>query len=1067
MALDPQHGLHVDALFESGGLNSTRLQQPQSGALPLLIASLTEQPLWTFYIGHGTSTAWSSVAPHFTDNSLPQIQDSRPAIVVSVACATADFDEPQQSIAEEWTLDLLNGGALCYIGATESTAFFFSDTIGIATLEAVFEHGYTSVGKALDYGKLRCAESFPQGPGELTEETIQQFELLGDPSLRPFTRAPVVSNVTVPEVVPVGTAQIPITVLAGGHAVTNADVILSSPTTPPRLTQTNSDGLALVTLPFSSEHAWTIVVRGSGIMTVERTVTVVPIAGPLVQLQEIELDESSGDMDGHADRGESGTLRVLLRNAGTAVSTPATLRLECSSSALAISPLTLSVPALAPQTEDWLDATASYSISSSAQNGAAAVIQAWLGTGTNARFAGSFSILLQAPQIELESQSLSELEGDGDGLPEAGEQLELVLTLVNRGGEPLRLPAADCLPDHNYLHIQNTRWTADSIDAGATETVTFDFVCDSITPRGFPFEYNVALTAANNDDQDFWGRYRIGQVPVLLYVLDSEPQQVPGIVGALDVLGIEHETATVLPTDLSRYASIWIFCGVHPNQQPLSTQSAQRIAAYLDDGGACYWEGGDVWAFDYQTALHPYFGIEGVSDGYGDAGPIAGVRGRFTDGMEFSYSGENSFIDRIQARDGAFEILNNDRSNAVYCLGVANAGETYRTVGASIELGALNDAHAPSTRVHLIRSILEWFEIPVLHDLTPPVITHIPIGAWHHPGAPIPIFADVQDESEIDFVACDYRINNGGFETVSMQGGVSGYSAQLPAQPLGTTVYYRLRAADRSLPSNTTVTDEYQLVVENYADRIVEITPVAETLNWMRKRGSNGTFSLIKDQEGERSIVLMGEEPGRVSTYVTTPFDLSSFASPTLSFCSMLTGHNTGETSAARILASTDNGTSFPILIWRADDMDAPGHNWIEEGGLNALAGQNSVVLKFVYYANKYWEISQAQISEGTPKVAPARNLIVIPGEIIGLKWSPSTSKNATYKIYAAPSLQEPFIPIAVTTDTTYDDHESASQNQRFYRVEAIQESGPSTVCKRADSPIFEKTARSFLRRTL
>jgi hypothetical protein len=142
VAIDPQHGLHVQSIFQSAGLNSTRLQQPQSSALPLLLESLTSQPLWTFYIGHGTVNSWSSVAPHFTDNSLPQIQSSRPSMVVSVACATADFDEPEQSIAEEWTLDLLSGGALCYIGATESTAFFYSDTIGIAALEAVSREAF-------------------------------------------------------------------------------------------------------------------------------------------------------------------------------------------------------------------------------------------------------------------------------------------------------------------------------------------------------------------------------------------------------------------------------------------------------------------------------------------------------------------------------------------------------------------------------------------------------------------------------------------------------------------------------------------------------------------------------------------------------------------------------------------------------------------------------------------------------------------------------------------------------------------------------------------------------------
>ncbi|MBL0061914.1 MAG: hypothetical protein IPP40_10695 [bacterium] len=433
VALDPLHGQQVNSVFQGAGLSSTALQQPQSGALPLLLSALNDQPLWTFYIGHGNAQGWSSVAPHFTDAALPQIPNARPGIVVSVACATADFDESENCIAEDWTLNLLTGGALCYIGATESTAFFYSDTIGLATLEAVFDRDYSSIGKALDYGKLRCAEFFPQAPGGLTEETIQQFILFGDPSFRPFTSTPVAAQIEIPDILPVGSTHIPITVRYNNRGVPNVEAVLTSPTTSPIIAYTDADGFVLLTLPVTTEHQWTVMLRGLNIRSTEHNLSVVPVAGPLVQMQQIELDENVGDNDGRADRGESGTLRVLLRNAGTSASEPGTLRLESSSGALTFSPAQLSLPSLAPQTEDWLDATANYSISTTVSNGVTAVVQAWTGAGQGAAFAGSYSITLQSPHIELEHQSLTELVGDGDQLPEAGEQLSLSLVVSNRG----------------------------------------------------------------------------------------------------------------------------------------------------------------------------------------------------------------------------------------------------------------------------------------------------------------------------------------------------------------------------------------------------------------------------------------------------------------------------------------------------------------------------------------------------------------------------------------------------------------------------------------------------------
>ncbi len=1065
VALDPIHGQQVNSVFQSAGLSSTALQQPQSGALPLLLNSLNDQPLWTFYIGHGNAQGWSSVAPHFTENALPQIQTARPGIVVSVACATADFDETENCIAEDWTLGLLNGGALCYIGATESTAFFYSDTIGLATLEAVFDRDYSSIGKALDYGKLRCAEFFPQAPGGLTEETIQQFILFGDPSLRPFTTTPVSAQIEIPEVLPVGSTQIPITIRYNNRGVPNCEAVLTSPLTGPIITQTDADGFALLTLPVTTEQQWTVMLRGLNIRATSHTVSVVPVAGPLVQLQQIELDENIGDHDGRADRGESGTLRVLLRNAGTSASEPGTLRLECSSSSLNFSPALLAMPSLPPQTEDWLEATANYSISTTVSNGVTAVVQAWNGTGASAPFAGSNSITLQSPHIELEYQSLAELVGDGDQIPEAGEQHSLSLVISNRGGEPLRLPIADCNPDHQYLHIQNTRWQSDSIATNQVDTISYIFQCDAETPRGYAFEFNVALSGTNSPEQSFWGHYRIGQVPVLLYVLDSQPQQLPGIQGALQVLGIEFETVNQLPTDLSRYSSVWIFCGVHPNQEAISSQAAQRIADYLDDGGCCYWEGGDVWAFDYETALHPYFGIDGLSDGSGDAGPLEGVRGRFTEGMSFAYSGENSFIDRIRSIGSAVEILSNTRENARYALCVANASGNYKTIGSSIELGALQDGEAPSTRVHLVRKILEWFEIPVLHDLTPPSITHVPLGVWHNANRPIPIFADVQDESELDVVACDYQVNGGTMQSVTLHAEQGGYLALLPAQPIGSRITYRLRAADRSTPQNTTVSDEYVLTIENYADRIVDLVPRAESLEWMRKRGATGTFSLTSGQNAENSIVLIGDKSARTCAYVTDVIDLTNFASPELEFCSELSGGNHREPVTARIVASTDGGATFPHLLWR--QSAAPDQKeLIQESNLTALAGQQNVVIKFLYYADKYWEISNLHVRDSHAGAKPVRNLIVKPGEIVSLHWLPSQTNGVSYRVLAAPSLSDQFVPIATVKDTFYSDPESLKLPQRFYRVEEDSETLYRGTCQPMLSLPFNRISSSFRHRS-
>ncbi|MBK8128699.1 MAG: hypothetical protein IPK53_07040 [bacterium] len=1064
VALDPEHGEQIHTLFSGAGLTTTALQQPQSGALPLLLNSLNAEPLWTFYIGHGTVDRWSSVAPHLTATGLASIQNARVGVVVSVACATADFDEGSPSLAEAWNVQQLQG-ALCYIGATESTAFFYSDTIGLATVEAAFSLNFDYLGHAFDFGKMRCAESFPQLAGGLTEETIQQFVLLGDPSLRPYTASPLVTTVELPNTVPIGTTHVPITVRRNNVPAANAEVTLSSPAWPPRQVRTDADGFALIELPATTAHRWSVMVRGHNLLPSEHTVDVIPVSGPLVQVQTLEITDPNGDADGRPDRGESGLLRVLVRNNGSAAAPAASLRIECSTPAFTLVPQLLTSPALFPQTEEWLESAATFTVSDSVQDGTTAVLQFWNGTDHEAGFAGSVSLRLDAPSVVVTSQTLREWMGDSDGEPEAGEQLALELVVANRGQEVLRSPVADCFPDHDYLHIDSTRWTGRDLLPGQMDTLRYTFRCHSNTPRGYAFEYNIALSADNQPVESFWGSHRISRIPALLYVLDSQPQQVNGVEATLAALGIEFVRSSTLPNDLSSYASIWIFCGVHPNQEPLPAEHAQRIAEYLDDGGACYWEGGDVWSFDNPTNLHPYFGIDGLADGTGDAGPVAGVRGRFTEGMNFLYNGENSFIDRITAMGSAENILTNGRSGAEYALCVANSGTTYRTVGSSIEIGALIDASAPSRRIDLIRSILNWFDIPVLHDLTPPVITHLPLNRWFHDGRPIPITCDVQDDSELDMVACDYRINGGAPQTTELTYDGAEFAALLPAQPYGTTIAYRLRAADRSTPQNTTVTDEFVLTVEWYQDRAVQLFTPGESLSRLRKRGASGTVTLVNLGPAQQSLVLIGDRRAQTCTFVTDVLDLSTMLAPELSFCSVLSGRNAREPVVARVLGSTDGGATFPHLLWRSGGATNTAEA-VRTEVLKPLIGQTNVVVKFVYYADRYWEVAEPTLTEAAAQPEPVRNLVVRPGEVISLHWRPADLPGSYYRISAAPDLLAPFEPIALVQDTFYQDADWGKYAQRFYRVETVPPAARRPMCVSSATHSYDRVARSFTERS-
>ncbi|MBM4353600.1 MAG: hypothetical protein FJ109_07340, partial [Deltaproteobacteria bacterium] len=138
---------------------------------------------------------------------------------------------------------------------------------------------------------------------------------------------------------------------------------------------------------------------------------------------------------------------------------------------------------------------------------------------------------------------------------------------------------------------------------------------------------------------------------------------------------------------------IFVAAGVYGSKHVLTNTEVTKLTAYLDKGGKIYLEGGDTWAFDSWTNLHPYFKVEAVDDGdqlY--AGPVEGRH--FCYKQDFDVSPDymvNNFLDMIDAKllSGAVPVMW-DGSGEDYGFAVAfeNPANKYRTIGASIPFAA-------------------------------------------------------------------------------------------------------------------------------------------------------------------------------------------------------------------------------------------------------------------------------------------------------------------------------------------------------------------------------------------
>jgi hypothetical protein len=260
---------------------------------------------------------------------------------------------------------------------------------------------------------------------------------------------------------------------------------------------------------------------------------------------------------------------------------------------------------------------------------------------------------------------------------------------------------------------------------------TYTFEIDESFPNGDTLLFTLDVIAnAGIYSTSFELEFVVGQYPILIIDLDGNHNSGTVMQEIIEDLDLTSHYRTNFPDDLMMYKSVFVCLGVYNDQHMLTNGEGQILANYLNHGGRLYMEGGDTWAYDDPTPVHPMFKINGLSDGANDLGLIMGQDASFAEGLSYQYTGDNSYIDHIEAVDNAFELFRNQVPS--YCNAVALDEGTYKTVGFSFEFGGLSD-NASSTREELMMLILEFFG-GILTDVNEQQINdELSVNTWPNP----------------------------------------------------------------------------------------------------------------------------------------------------------------------------------------------------------------------------------------------------------------------------------------------------------------------------------------------
>lgn len=667
------------------------------------------------YTGHGSSTSWGSSG--FSNSDISQLTNGdKLPFIFSVACVNGVFHEPGTCFAEAW-MQKDNGGAIMTLMATINQPWdppmrgqdYFNDIIiggydysahpgqsGISTTEQ-----RSTLGAAVFNGLVLMTT---ESGGNSDWETAKTWIYFGDPSMQMRTATP--SDLTLSNDVILTGVPFTTTITDNNGPVEGAMLCLSKGG---EYYSAISDATGEVVL----DHALTpgtakLVVTAFNTETIYQDATIVPPGGAWVILDDYVVDDAAGNNNGMADYGESVMLDVSAENVGSDDANNVTATLSTADQYVSITGNTHNFGNIPAGSVIQGDDAFALDIAGDVPDNHMASFTADF-TSAKDSWTSNFSINLHAPMMEYVDYTISDATGNGNGKIDPGETVDIAVTLGNEGSADAYDVYGEMICADPYITINTNDISYGDIASGASEQGIFSVSADINTPQGHTVVFNIEITAQLGVSGSGSFNTVVGQIPVLIIDMDANNNSAVEMQTCMQNLGITAEMMSSFPNDLNLYSSVFVCLGIYSDNHVLSDSEGQLLADYLNNGGSLYMEGGDTWYFDDQTPVHSMFNINATGDGSSDLSSLNGQSSTFTDGMSFSYSGDNNWIDHIDPIGSAFMIFENQSPS--YGSGIAYDEGTYKTIGCSHEFGGLSDGASPSTKDELMEQYLDFFGV--------------------------------------------------------------------------------------------------------------------------------------------------------------------------------------------------------------------------------------------------------------------------------------------------------------------------------------------------------------------
>jgi hypothetical protein len=425
--------LHIARLYENYTAPTWR-----AGALPetrrAVIDSLNRGYNLGLHIGHGYRNVMEVGDASLGNSDAMSLTNGNKLFnLYAINCTSNAIDFP--CIGEAFLLNP-NGGAVTNVGSTRFDFPSTGQSYQYEYFRLFLQDSVTAVGELQARQKLPFLSfSTYDGPHRWTQMTLL---MLGDPELRMWIGRPSNLTVTAPASVALSDTQFSVHVAVSGVPLERARVTAYRAGDDYASVLTNASGDAIVPFRPDSIGSLTLVVTAFNCRPYRGGVAIVGTGAPVLSKGAVQVLDGGpvgtvGDLNGAWDAGETVDLVVPMRNRGGSTATGVSVTLATTFPTVTIANPTIAYPDVPAggQASPVSGFRVSIPYTSPDQNELPFTLLVTDNLGHSYR--EKLQVTTHAPELRSYSHTEAELVGNGNGRPEPGETVSLVLALRNSG----------------------------------------------------------------------------------------------------------------------------------------------------------------------------------------------------------------------------------------------------------------------------------------------------------------------------------------------------------------------------------------------------------------------------------------------------------------------------------------------------------------------------------------------------------------------------------------------------------------------------------------------------------